>query len=319
MKNKIFTSMFLTSGWQPPRRSRGGWRFMLPFHLRTFPLILILFFTFHFSLLTCSHAGYADGNGSPNDPFQIAEPNQLIYMSQHPEHWSQHFLLTTDINMNLADPNTFTTALIAPDTDNTNNYFDGIQFEGIYDGNGQTISNLTINGSGADNDYLGLFGKCSGYDTEVKNLGLKNVTITGGDESIFHGGLCGDNYFGSISNCYYLDTVGPHNGPGTALTDNEMKQQSSFVGWDFVGEEDNGTEDHWQMCLDGYDYPRLRWQFINPTDFLRPGRVDHYDLMVLAHDWLSVNSRCGDIGPGDGDGIVNLFDYIEFSRDWLIE
>jgi hypothetical protein len=92
---------------------------------------LILFFTFSFLLLTCSYADYADGDGSPEFPYEIAEPNQLIYMSQHPEDWDKHFILTADINLALAEPNTFTYPVIG-------------SFTGTFDGNGHTISNLTI-------------------------------------------------------------------------------------------------------------------------------------------------------------------------------
>jgi len=74
-----------------------------PSRLRTFTLFLILFLTFSFLLLPCSFAQYADGDGSPEFPFQIAEPNQLIYMSQHPEDWDKCFILTADLNMNLYD------------------------------------------------------------------------------------------------------------------------------------------------------------------------------------------------------------------------
>ena len=82
------------------------------------------------------------------------------------------------------DPNLtgrpYTTAVITPDTDNTNYDFDGIPFEGIFDGNGHIIRNLTIDTAGADNDYLGLFGRIEGSGAEVKNLGIKNINITGG-------------------------------------------------------------------------------------------------------------------------------------------
>ena len=91
-----------------------------------------------------AQAQYDGGNGDPATPFQIAESNQLIYMSEHPEHWGLNFILTADLNMNLADPNTFTTALIAPDTDNTSLNFNGTPFTGVFDGNDHTISNLTI-------------------------------------------------------------------------------------------------------------------------------------------------------------------------------
>ena len=65
------------------------------------------------------------------------------------------------------------------------------------------------------------------------------------------GGLVGHSP-GTISNCYFLDTAGPDNGYGTPLTDAQMKQQGSFVGWDFWGEIINGTEDIWMMAPGGY-------------------------------------------------------------------
>ncbi len=167
---------------------------------------------------------------------------------------------------------------------------------------------------GIDSEYLG--GLCG------SNLSGGSISIcysTGsvtGDNNL--GGLCGYSD-GSISTCYYLDTTGPDNGYGEPLDDPNMRVQGSFVDWDFVG-DDNGSEDHWQMCIDGYDYPRLRWEFVNPADFLYPGRVDIYDLFIFTQDWLSTDSRCCDIAPvGRLDDIVNLLDYIEFSRHWLEE
>jgi hypothetical protein len=40
-----------------------------------------------------------------------------------------------------------------------------------------------------------------------------------------------------------------------------MQMASTFldVGWDFVGEEENGTEDIWWI-VEGQDYPRLWWE-----------------------------------------------------------
>ncbi len=280
-------------------------------------------------VLTATTAAYpyGGGDGSPEDPYRIGEPNDLIEMSQNPDDWSEHFILTADINLNLAEPNTFTTAVIAPDTDDSTLGFQGTAFAGVFDGNGHIVSHLTIDTAGAGNDYLGLFGQIEGPSGEVKNLGLKNVHITGGADSTLLGGLCGYNrgsvsnccstgsvtgegdswYLGGlcghndgmdyISNCYFLDTAGPHNDWGTPLTDPSMKQQSSFVGWDFVGDS-NGSEDHWQLAIDGYDYPRLTWQFVSSADFLYPGAVNHYDLM----EWsiVSTMQRLPSIGSRQG-------------------
>ncbi len=44
---------------------------------------------------------------------------------------------------------------------------------------------------------------------------------------------------------------GPDNGIGIPLTDEKMRQEASFAGWDF--------ENVWMIC-EGQDYPRLRWE-----------------------------------------------------------
>ncbi|MCK4628655.1 MAG: hypothetical protein KAT56_06600, partial [Sedimentisphaerales bacterium] len=75
-------------------------------------------------------------------------------------------------------------------------------FAGCFDGNGYVIYNLNIDGGG----WLGLFGKISGSSAEIKNLGLENINITGGT-SYRLGGLCGYNYYGTITNCYVTGSV----------------------------------------------------------------------------------------------------------------
>ncbi len=101
------------------------------------------------------------------------------------------------------DPNLtgrpYTTAVIAPDGSS--------YFRGIFDGDGHIVSNLTIDTADANNDYLGLFGKISGSSAEVKNLGIENINITGGADSDYLGGLCGDNHQGTITNCYATGSV----------------------------------------------------------------------------------------------------------------
>ncbi|MCK5269799.1 MAG: hypothetical protein KAJ46_03405, partial [Sedimentisphaerales bacterium] len=74
-------------------------------------------------------------------------------------------------------------------------------FSGCFDGNGYVIYNLNIEGG----NYLGLFGKLSGYSAEVKNLGIENINIIGGAEYL--GGLCGYNDEGTITNCYATGSV----------------------------------------------------------------------------------------------------------------
>ena len=73
------------------------------------------------------------------------------------------------------------------------------------------------------------------------------------------GGLVGDApSSGSIVSSYFL---GRNNNLGTQLSDEQMKEQASFIGWDFAGETQNGTDDIW-LILEGEDYPRLQWEQI---------------------------------------------------------
>ena len=69
------------------------------------------------------------------------------------------------------------------------------QFAGTFDGNGLTISHLTIEGCG----NLGLFGKLDS-GAQVKELGLLDVNIAGSGEiqGLSVGGIAGQNYEGSI-------------------------------------------------------------------------------------------------------------------------
>jgi hypothetical protein len=150
---------------------------------------------------TASFGKYSGGAGEPNDPYRIATPNDLNDIGNHPEDFNKCFVLVNDINM---AGFTYTTAPIAPDTSSTDG-FQGIPFTGIFDGNDCNIGNLTIDTAGADNDFLGLFGQI-GENGGVKNLGVEDVNITGGYDSWYLGGLCGENV-GTVSKCYATGQV----------------------------------------------------------------------------------------------------------------
>jgi len=143
------------------------------------------------------------GSGTSEDPYQISTAEQLNEVGTRTLGWDKHFVLTADIDM-AAYP--YTRAVIAPDTNNSTSGFQGTSFAGIFDGAGFVISNLTIDDAGAGNDFLGLFG-LAGRDSVIKNLGIENCDITGGDDSDYLGGLCGYNTRSSISNCYSTGSV----------------------------------------------------------------------------------------------------------------
>jgi hypothetical protein len=155
-----------------------------------------------------SQAKYSGGTGEPNAPYRIATPNDLNDVANHVEDFNKCFVLVNDVNMRGLE---YSTALIAPDT-NTGGEFQGTAFTGIFEGNDHVISNLAIDTAGADNAYLGLFGLL-GETSEVRNLGIEDVNITGADFSYRVGGLCGCNY-GTISNCHGGGDVSGNSGVG---------------------------------------------------------------------------------------------------------
>ena len=135
--------------------------------------------------------GYSGGAGTADAPYQIADANDLLALAATTDDYSKCFILTADIDL---QEQTFSTAIIAPDTDSSSSSFQGTEFAGTFDGNNHKITNFAITSEG--NDYLGLFGYI-GYDGEVGNLALVNCNITG-DYCI--GGIAGTNR-GVIDGC----------------------------------------------------------------------------------------------------------------------
>jgi len=159
---------------------------------------------FIFNMDAVAQRKYAGGTGEPNDPYRIATAADLIALGETPEDYDKHFILTADIDLdpNLPGRKVFDKAVIALDiNDATPWFFDGTDFVGVFDGDGHTISHLTITGE----SYLGLFGRL-GVEAEVKNLGVVDVNITGSGDSV--GGLVGDNYnYGEVIYCYSTGSV----------------------------------------------------------------------------------------------------------------
>jgi hypothetical protein len=173
---------------------------------------------------------------------------------------------------------------------------------GENDGNiSNCYSTVTITGGYSTEDIGGLVG--DNDDGSVNNC-YSTGNIYGGDGSGWLGGLVGDNDCGSINNCYstgvvtsgtgseyfgglvgggsenvsnsyFLETSGPDNDYGQPLTDVQMRQQSNFVGWDFVNTWNIG---------ENQTYPFLRKYLTGDLNY--NGRVDFVDFAVFADNWL---------------------------------
>jgi hypothetical protein len=168
-----------------------------------------------------------EGDGTALAPYRIGTADQLVLLGRATVLCDKHFILTADIDLdpNVRDGMMFEQAVIPA-------------FTGVLDGNGRTVSNLTIRG----NCQVGLFGQLSG---EVRDLGLVNVNIVAsgnyvgglagsgcriiqcytsgcvsGDNSV--GGLVGYNKLaGEITNCYSTADVSGDNNVGGLVGESE--------------------------------------------------------------------------------------------------
>ena len=107
----------------------------------------------------------------------------------------------------------------------------------------------------------GLVG-CTGYGaTIIKCYSTNSVT---GEYEV--GGLVGlvKGLYEVMDSFWDVQTSGQtESAGGTGKTTAQMQTATTFleVGWDFVNETPNGTEDIWWI-LEGQDYPRLWWELI---------------------------------------------------------
>jgi hypothetical protein len=165
---------------------------------------LLLVLTTCLFVVLPAQANYSGGTGESNDPYRIATTEDLIALGETPDDYDKHFILTADIDLdpNLSGRKVFDKAVIAP---TSSPYVEGTPFTGSFDGDGHTISHLTIAGGG----FLGLFGQL--LSGEVRDLGVVDVSIVGSGDYV--GALVGssgypDNRGGTIMNgCYSAGVV----------------------------------------------------------------------------------------------------------------
>ncbi len=195
---------------------------------------------------------------------------------------------------------------------NHSRYVGGL--EGINDGG--SITNCFSSGTVTSGDTSHLIGGLTGSNYGIINNSFSTTVISTGPDSYLVGGFVGQNAGGTISGSYFLDVAGPNNGYGTPLTDSQMKQQSSFVGWDFVWETVNGPNDIWVIC-EGVSYPKLAWQFI-AGDSDNNKDVDFADFALMGRKWRQADSTlyCGGTDL-TGDEFIDLDDLAVLTGNWL--
>ena len=132
-------------------------------------------------------AQYGGGTGGPDDPYLIYTAEQMNTIGANRNDWDKHFKLMADIDLSQYTGGMFN--IIGTSANSA--------FQGIFDGNGRTISKFTT----TKRDYTGMFGYVDDSGAEIKNLGLINPNIRGeGADNV--GSLVGYLDEGTITNCY---------------------------------------------------------------------------------------------------------------------
>lgn len=149
---------------------------------------------------------FAGGNGTENSPYQIATAEHLNKVHNYLD---KDFVLTADIDLsgykNWEPIGAFKPLSEKPEDEETPD--PEVAFTGTFDGNGHTISNVTINQS--EGTAVGLFGCLVGDEenpSSISNLTVKNVDVTG---SAFVGGVVGVQYLNG--NMERLSLTGENN------------------------------------------------------------------------------------------------------------
>ena len=132
-------------------------------------------------------AGFSGGDGSPGNPYIITTPEQFNAIRND---LSAHYILGADIDLSVYGAGEGWQPVGSSES----------PFTGSLDGEGYTIYGLYINRP--TTDYVGLFG-CTGSGSEIRNLNLSGVNVTGNS---YVGSLVGLNQ-GVITGCTAGGTV----------------------------------------------------------------------------------------------------------------
>lgn len=137
------------------------------------------------------------GDGTAQNPYQMATWHNLVWVSENASEWSKHFVQTGDISF----PESISTlndgAGFSPIGNNSKGYFTG-----SYNGQGYTIDGLFINRP--DQDHVGLFGYVETNEGSIENVNLTDAYVVGGTNV---GALAGYIWWTNVTNCEVAGVV----------------------------------------------------------------------------------------------------------------
>ena len=143
---------------------------------------------------------YYGGDGTYQNPYQIATAEDLIELGQSSWDYDKHFVMISDIDLAGYE---FTQGVIPPSDEYYNN--DG-GFRGTFNGNGHIIHGLQISGS-EDVGLFGILGECG----VISQLGVVDANVIGNSYSV--GIVVGYNY-GTVSRCFSTGAIQGESGVG---------------------------------------------------------------------------------------------------------
>lgn len=163
---------------------------------------------------------YATGVGTQDNPYQIETADQLVEIAYCPNDFDKHFVLSQDIDLR-----SMALGEVIPigSADHP--------FSGVFEGNGHTVTNLTINAPHSDD--VGLFG-CLAPDPNaqidsglIRSVRLRDVDIWGNNRV---GGLVGTNQ-GWIVSCSVSGSIEGEACVGGLIG---VQQSQGETGWSFA-------------------------------------------------------------------------------------
>ena len=175
-------------------------------------------------LAGCTIGGWTDGGGEngnatdPGDGYTVSEDGNTytVYTADGLMAWAEAAQGNLSLNCTLTHDIDLSGTEWEPVGDRNNVY------TGTFDGNGHTISNLTITKENLSfGDDCGMFGRV-GTNATIKDLTLESVRLNVGADGIPIGALAGSNQ-GTISNCKVSGNI--------SVTNNEMQYVGGIVGW----------------------------------------------------------------------------------------
>ncbi|NGM70389.1 hypothetical protein G6M89_15490 [Natronolimnobius sp. AArcel1] len=227
---------------------------------------------------------FADGDGSADDPYLIEDWEHLD---------NTRFVLDANVTLaNTLDADTPGYSEVASESANDGDGFEPIgenldAFEGSFDGDGSTISDLYIDRTD-ESDLVGLFGQTGGAAT-IEDVHLENATVRGTSNV---GGLVG-SADGTVANVSAtVDAEGdPGSEPGGPFEIGGLLGTNS-------GQVDNATVEGSVTVEDGSEVGGLVGYSAESGGGIGDITDSHASVTVDAEDSTNVGGLLGNAGPG---------------------